>query len=335
MIAVGTDKAKWVPVTYEDYVPDLSTAYAILSLQTRAAAPPVQRLSYLTFILRSNCLLRILDPEGNLVGYNYMTGLGENSVPTAVYSGPLSEPQYVVIVNPEPGTYKLELIGTAEGPYELMIQGNYGEDITDTFEYEGEIKPAELHGSDLTLTAVVGPLDIYANPPEFEEIIDNIPPTTTPEIGEPKYVDLMDNTYVTSATPFTLTAEDNPSGTGVASIFYRIYNSTFDSGWMLYATQLDLTGYPNGNYTVAYYSIDNIGNAESPKEVTVALCRSYDNPGDMNGDGHVDIFDLVMICAAYDSVPGDPNWNPIADFCRPFGLIDIFDICTCAQYYES
>ena len=144
-----------------EYIPELATAYSILALQTRAATPPAQRLSYLTFILRSNCLIRVIDPNGNLVGYNYMTGLGENHIPTAVYSGPFFEPQYIVIISPEAGTYRLELIGISEGPYELSIQGNYGGEITDTFEYTGYIKPAELHGSDITITAIVGPLDIY------------------------------------------------------------------------------------------------------------------------------------------------------------------------------
>jgi len=273
IIASGADKAYWSP-SQEDYVPDLSTAYAILSMQTRAAAPPVQRLSYLTFILRSNCLLRILDSEGNLVGYNYMTGMGENNIPTAVYSGSFSEVQYIVIVNPESGTYRLELIGVSEGPYELTIQGNYGEEVTDTFEYEGEIKPAELHGSDLTVTAVVGPLDIYANPPEFEEIIDNIPPTTTLEIGEPKYVDPMDKIYVTSATPFTLTAEDNPGGMGVASTFYRVYNSTYDTGWLEYSAPFYLTGLSDGEYSIGYYSVDNIGNTEPTNTATAILDNS-------------------------------------------------------------
>jgi hypothetical protein len=162
------------------------------------------------------------------------------------------------------------LIGTAEGPYELTIQGNYGEDITDTFEYEGEIKPAELYGSDVTVTAVVGPLDIYANPLEFEEIIDNIPPTTTREIGEPKYVDPMDNIYVTSATPFILTAEDNPGGTGVESIFYRIG----DADWLEYSAPFYLTGLSDGEYSIDYYSTDTIGNTEPTHTFSITLDNS-------------------------------------------------------------
>jgi hypothetical protein len=270
MIAVGIDKAKWVPLTQEDFVPDLSTAYAILSMQTRTAAPPVQRLSYLTFVLRSNCLLRIIDSEENIVGYNYMTGLGENNVPTAVYSGPFSEVQYIVIVNPELGTYRLELIGTSEGPYEVTIQGNYGDEITDLFVYTGEIRPAEKHGSDLVVTAVVGPLDIYSNPPEFEGVIDNIPPTTTLEIGGPKYTSPQGDIYVTSASPFTLTTEDNPGGTGVESTLYRID----DAGWLEYSAPFNLAGLSDGEYSIDYYSTDIIGNTEPTHTITVTLDNS-------------------------------------------------------------
>ena len=273
-IDAGSGKGYW-STSAEDYNPDLTTAYAILSLQTRGVAPPVQRLSYLTFILRSNCLIRILDSEGNLVGYNYMTRMGENQIPTAVYSGLFSEPQYIVIITPKAGTYQLELVGISEGTYELTIQGNYGEEVTDTFEYTGYIKPAELHGSDVTVTAIVGPLDIYTGPPEFEEIIDNIPPTTTLEIGEPKCVDPMDNIYVTSTTPFTLTAEDNPGGTGVASIIYRIYNSTYDTGWLEYSAPFDLTGLSDSEYSIDYYSTDTIGNTEATNTAAVIL----DNAG--------------------------------------------------------
>jgi squalene-hopene/tetraprenyl-beta-curcumene cyclase len=269
-IDAGSGKGYW-STSNEDDGPDLTTAYAILSLQTRAIAPPVQRLSYLTFILRSNCLLRITDPQGNAVGYNYLTGLGENQVPTAVYSGPFMEPQYIVIVNPGAGTYRLELIGISEGPYELTIQGNYGEEVTDTFTYQGEIKPSELHGTDVTVTAIVGPIDVYANPPEFQEIIDNIPPTTTLEIGEPKYADITGNIYVSSLTSLTLTAEDNPGGTGVASTFYRIYNSTYDTGWMEYSAPFYLIGLSDGEYSIDYYSIDNIGNVEPTNTATVIL----------------------------------------------------------------
>ena len=252
-------------------VPELVTAYSILSLQTRTVAPPVQRLSYITFILRSNCHIRIIDPEGRVVGYNYTTCLGENYVPTAVYSGPFFEPQYVVIVNPEAGTYKLELVGISEGPYELIIQGNYGEEITDKFTYKGWIRPAEIHGTDVTVTAIVGPVDIYASPPKFQTVIDSTPPITTLEISDPKYVDVTGEIYVTPTTPFTLIASDDPNGTGVASTLYRIYNSTYDSDWIIYNASFRLAPLADGTYTIEYYSKDKAGNTETIHTLNVTL----------------------------------------------------------------
>jgi len=264
-ISGGPNQGYW-STPAEDYNPVLTTVYAILSLQTRAIAPPVQRLSYLTFILRSNCLIRIIDPDGNLVGYNYMTGTGENNIPAAVYSGPFSEPQYVVIVNPKSGTYKLELVGVSEGPYTLTIQGNYGEEVTKTFEYTSEIGPAELQGSQVTVTAIVGPIDVYTNPPEFEKIIDNTPPKTTFAIGNPEYTDGTGKKYITSGTPLTLTAEDNVGGTGVASTYYRVYNTTgYDTGMQTSTPPIEfhLTGIDDGEYSIDFYSVDRIGNIEA------------------------------------------------------------------------
>jgi parallel beta-helix repeat protein len=54
---------------------------------------------------------------------------------------------------------------------------------------------------------------------------------------------------------------------------------------------------------------------------------------DLNGDGKVDIYDIVLAAAAYGSNQGDPNWNPYADLAPPYGKIDIYDLVTCAYHY--
>jgi hypothetical protein len=35
--------------------------------------------------------------------------------------------------------------------------------------------------------------------------------------------------------------------------------------------------------------------------------------GDINGDGVVNILDIVAIASIYNSKKGEPNWNPCAD----------------------
>jgi len=154
LASIQASDGHW-PSYYSEEPSILATAEAILAIQTRAIPMKPENLRYLSFSLYSNALFRITDPLGRTVGYNYITQKGENNIPTAVYSGPFKKPQYVVIVEPEPGTYSIELIGTSEGQYTLCIQGYYGSDLTDAYEFIEEIKPAELYRSNVAVTAVV------------------------------------------------------------------------------------------------------------------------------------------------------------------------------------
>lgn len=54
--------------------------------------------------------------------------------------------------------------------------------------------------------------------------------------------------------------------------------------------------------------------------------------GDINGDGKVDIFDLVILGAAFGSKPGDINWDQRADF-NDDSQVDIFDAIMLANNY--
>jgi len=95
---------------------------------------------------------------------------------------------------------------------------------------------------------------------------DPVPPTTTLTIGDPKYTDPSGNVFVTSDTPFTLTAEDNLDGSGVATTGYCIRNAdSYNSGWTASAPPIEfyLTGLADGLYFIDYNSTDNVGNAES------------------------------------------------------------------------
>jgi hypothetical protein len=55
--------------------------------------------------------------------------------------------------------------------------------------------------------------------------------------------------------------------------------------------------------------------------------------GDVNGDGAVDIFDIVLTSDAYGSDEGDPAYNIEADVAPACGRVDIFDVVTvCSRY---
>jgi len=56
-------------------------------------------------------------------------------------------------------------------------------------------------------------------------------------------------------------------------------------------------------------------------------------PGDVNWDGRVDIRDIIASISIYGITEGDADWNVFADLAPRWGVIDIFDIVTCAYHY--
>jgi hypothetical protein len=54
--------------------------------------------------------------------------------------------------------------------------------------------------------------------------------------------------------------------------------------------------------------------------------------GDLNADRKVDIFDIITVALAFNSKPGDSNWNAIADINND-NIVDIFDIVVVALHF--
>jgi len=64
----------------------------------------------------------VRDPLGRSTGTDPETGLVVNEIPDALYSGPDTEPQLVLIFDPIDGTYNIVLTGKASGNYTLAIE---------------------------------------------------------------------------------------------------------------------------------------------------------------------------------------------------------------------
>ena len=64
------------------------------------------------------------------------------------------------------------------------------------------------------------------------------------------------------------------------------------------------------------------------------------NPGDIDGDGHVTILDVVKAASQYMLKPGDQGYNATivsrADIAPPYdGVINILDLVTIIRYYGT
>jgi len=55
-------------------------------------------------------------------------------------------------------------------------------------------------------------------------------------------------------------------------------------------------------------------------------------PGDLDGDGDVDLADLAALLASYGACEGDPGFNPAADLDES-GCVDLTDLATLLSHY--
>ena len=83
----------------------------------------------------------------------------------------------------------------------------------------------------------------------------------------------------------------------------------------------------SANCTLAFSSheLNSTSLEEIQHDVVNGTYRYTPIQGDLNMDGTVNIFDIILAAIAFGSEPGDPNWNPRADL-NCDGNVDIFDI---------
>jgi len=87
---------------------------------------------------------------------------------------------------------------------------------------------------------------------------------------------------------------------------------------------LNTVGYPYGNYTISAYAWPVFGETNAANNNVTTGTVYVGIPGDINGDGTVDIYDAILLSGAFGSHVGSPNWNPNADI-NGDGIVDIYD----------
>jgi hypothetical protein len=121
----------------------------------------------------------------------------------------------------------------------------------------------------------------------FDTIMDSTPPTTTIAMNGT----LGKHEWYTSQVMVTLTATDSQSG--VLSTMYRIDNGN----WITYTGPFTISD--DGSHSVSYYSVDTVGNAETP---STAPCKiDQTKPSITLTKTQIDLIDVTFTAQVSDA----------------------------------
>jgi hypothetical protein len=148
-------------------------------------------------------------------------------------------------------------------------------------------------------------------------------PNAPPAPGSPNPAD--------SATNVAISATLTWSGAG-SGITFDVYLDTVNPPVAKVATGQSAATFTSTKLeaTTYYWKIVAI-NAGGQTAGPVWSFLTY-IPGDVNGDGHVDVIDLLYFVDAFGSVAGDPTYDPAADFDHN-DSIDVIDLLIFVDYF--
>src|SRR3989338_11507099 len=95
--------------------------------------------------------VQIIAPDGKKIGKDFATGQEINEIEDAFYSGFLTDNEYITILNPLDGEYKVQAKGTGEGGEYTLAMGYAGDDVFSEQDVVGEITADELQETQLAL----------------------------------------------------------------------------------------------------------------------------------------------------------------------------------------
>ncbi len=238
---------------------------------------------------------------------------------------------------------KIDSIVRGTEPAIMVTPGSIIDGVLGTVMYGGACvdrtqKVQVLSGMDLVLFTVIfevtssnppSPLSIFTAPPLVElfglsDDGNGWPPGTDPWNGIPEF------------TTYAIWPDVNHDG--VINIYDGIL---FANHWGTYnsAYDFDNDGYVD-IFDFAILQADwgktntgaHWGDTNTLYGITAIPVVGLGYPGDVNGDGTVDIYDAIILSGAYNSKPGYGNWNPSADINKD-GIVDIYDAIILASYY--
>jgi len=204
--------------------------------------PPVDEI--ILAAIKSPADIIITDPNGNTFG------AGQSNEGFVFYSGS-EDPEFITIPNPKDGEYSIQLIGTGTGEYELEVV-LLGDDLEVSKIFTGAITPGERHefafGHSAEAEEITELEQKDTKAPETEMIIRG------EQIGKNEYA---------AGVSIGFEAKDE------SRVEKTLYSLDSGKTWQEYSKDLIFNSL--GDHEVLYRSIDEHGNEEFARIVTVAV----------------------------------------------------------------
>jgi hypothetical protein len=137
----------------------------------------------------------------------------------------------------------------------------------------------------------------------------------------------QNSTYNTAIAPFDLPLSfviDVPKMAMITAISYSL-----DGGEAVSISGDTTVSVEYGHHWITVNATDIVGDTYVSDTVYFTVSTQCD----ANGDGAVDIDDVVIVSGAYGATPEDPNWNANADLAYHYGIIDVFDLVSVVSHY--
>ena len=182
----------------------------------------------------------------------------------ASYSGVDSHPQTITIPDPKAGGYQIHVTGTGDGPFTILVTtlDINGQKLFEVSQH-GQASPRSSETVAVNL-ASDGRVTIPGAPGT-----DKTPPQTVAALFPQPNASGWNNTALTA----TLTAADDDAGSGVKEVHYSLSGAQTGSGVVAGSTAA--VGIAAEDSTMlTYFAVDNAGNEETPKAVTVHIDRT-------------------------------------------------------------
>ncbi len=275
------------------------------------------RAASVMVVAHSPINLLVTDPNCRRIGYDPISQSVINEIPGATYSGPGSEPQNISIPNSINGTYIVNAIGTASGPYTIHMDSlDVNGSVIDGDTMQGTAIPGVQREEEIRLDP--DGIMILQHDLEVESIrcarttvgqgyvvSGNSTVANRGNCTETFNVTIYANkTAITTLTAITLASEESA---GLSFVW-------------------NTTGFALGDYNISVVADNVSGETDISDNTCIAGTVHVGIPGDVTGDGYVGTDDIFLIATHFGQEPGQPDWNPIYDIAGDnyVGIDDIF-----------